>query len=66
MQPVIYTNDAGERQIQMMHWAFKLPGNPSRLFNARSEGIEHAKLWKDAFQKGRCIVPADAILSGRR
>jgi putative SOS response-associated peptidase YedK len=61
MQPVIYMNEDGERQIQMMRWAFKLADNPRPLFNARSEGIEHAKFWRDAFLKGRCIVPADAI-----
>lgn len=31
------------------------------LFNARSEGIDTATFWKDAFLKGRVIVPADAI-----
>jgi putative SOS response-associated peptidase YedK len=59
MQPVIYTNDAGERQMELMRWAFKLPDR--LLFNARSEGIEHSKFWKDAFLTGRCILPGDAI-----
>jgi putative SOS response-associated peptidase YedK len=61
LQPVILTNDAGERQIKLMRWAFRLPDKPKLLFNARSEGIEHAKFWKDAFLNGRCIVPGDAI-----
>jgi putative SOS response-associated peptidase YedK len=61
MQPVVHLNENGERQIEMMRWAFKLPDRPRPLFNARSEGIEHAKFWKDAFLKGRCIVPADAV-----
>jgi putative SOS response-associated peptidase YedK len=59
MQPVIYTNDAGERQMELMRWAFKLPDR--LLFNARSEGIEHSKFWKDAFLTGRCILPGDAV-----
>ena len=59
MQPVIYTNDAGERQIEMMRWGFKLPDR--LLFNARSEGIDHAKFWKDAFATGRAIAPGDSI-----
>lgn len=58
-QPVIYLNDDGERQIELMRWAFKLPDR--LLFNARSEDIEHSKFWKDAFAKGRVIVPGDAI-----
>ncbi len=61
LQPVVLTNEAGERHIELMRWAFKLPDRPRPLFNARSEGIEHAKFWKDAFLKGRCIVPGDAI-----
>jgi putative SOS response-associated peptidase YedK len=61
MQPVIHLNEDGERQIEMMRWAFKLPDRPRPLFNARSEGIERANFWKDAFLKGRCIVPGDAI-----
>jgi len=59
IQPVIYTNDAGERQMELMRWAFKLPDR--LLFNARSEGIENSKFWKDAFLTGRCILPGDAI-----
>lgn len=59
LQPVIFTNEAGERQIEMMRWGFKLPER--LLFNARSEGIDHAKFWKDAFAAGRAIVAGDAI-----
>lgn len=58
-QPVTYLNDDGERQIELMRWAFNLPDR--LLFNARSEDIEHSKFWKDAFAKGRVIVPGDAI-----
>jgi hypothetical protein len=59
LQPVIFTNDHGERQIELMRWTFKLPDK--LLFNARSEGIDHAKFWKDAFLSGRCIVPGDDL-----
>jgi putative SOS response-associated peptidase YedK len=59
MQPVIFTNEAGERQIEMMRWGFKLPDR--LLFNARSEGIADANFWKDAFLTGRAIAPGDAI-----
>ena len=59
VQPVVFTNDNGERQLGMMRWGFKLPDR--LLFNARSEGIERAAFWKDSFLRRRCIVPADAI-----
>ena len=59
LQPVIFLNKHGERRIEMMRWAFKLPGK--LLFNAKSEGIAQSMFWKDAFLKGRCIVPGDAV-----
>jgi putative SOS response-associated peptidase YedK len=59
MQPVIYMNEAGERQVEMMRWGFKLTDR--LLFNARSEGIAQANFWKDAFLTGRGIAPGDAI-----
>jgi putative SOS response-associated peptidase YedK len=59
IQPVVSINENGERQLELMRWGFKLPDR--LLFNARSEGIETSKFWKDAFLKGRVIVPADAI-----
>nr|WP_245632229.1 SOS response-associated peptidase family protein [Edaphobacter aggregans] len=59
VQPVVSVNQDGERQLELMRWGFKLPDR--LLFNARSEGIETSKFWKDAFLKGRVIVPADSI-----
>ena len=59
MQPVIYRNHNGERQIEMMRWAFRL--SDRLLFNTRSEGVAQAPFWKEAFLNGRIIVPGDAI-----
>jgi putative SOS response-associated peptidase YedK len=59
VQPVVLTNDNGERQIEMMRWGFRLPDR--LLFNARSEGIEAAKFWSERFKTRRCIVPADSF-----
>ena len=64
VQPVIFTNEAGERQIEMMRWGFKLPDR--LLFNARSEGITQASFWKDAFLTGRAIAPGDAIFEWKK
>jgi putative SOS response-associated peptidase YedK len=64
MQPIIYTNEAGERQVEMMRWGFKLPDR--LLFNARSEGITQANFWKDAFLTGRGIAPGDAIFEWKK
>ena len=59
VQPVVLLNDDGERQIELMRWAFRLP--KKLLFNARSEDILQTGFWKESFEKRRCIVPADAI-----
>ena len=64
MQPVIFQNESGERQIEMMRWGFKLPDR--LLFNARSEGISQANFWKDAFLNGRAIAPGDAIFEWKK
>lgn len=58
LQPVVFTG-GGERQIGLMRWGFKPSGR--LLFNARAEGIDQARFWKDSFLRRRCIVPADAI-----
>ncbi len=59
VQPVVSITPEGERRIELMRWGFKLPDR--LLFNARSEGIETSKFWKDAFLTSRVIVPADGI-----
>lgn len=64
MQPVVSIHADGQRQIELMRWGFKLPDR--LLFNARSEGIETSTFWKDAFLKGRIIVPADAIFEWKQ
>lgn len=64
VQPVVSVNADGRRQLELMRWGFKLPDR--LLFNARSEGIETSTFWKDAFLKGRIIVPADAIFEWKQ
>ncbi len=59
MQPVILKDGEAERKIEMMRWGFKLPDR--LLFNARAEGIDTAKFWKEHFANRRCIVPADTF-----
>ena len=58
-QPVVLTNEQGERQIEIMRWGFKLADR--FLFNARSEGIDTTKFWGERFKTGRCAVPADSF-----
>jgi putative SOS response-associated peptidase YedK len=64
MQPVVFNSESGEREMALMRWGFKLPDR--LVFNARSEGIDRAKFWKNSFLERRCIVPADAIFEWQK
>ena len=59
LQPVVLENADGARKIEMMRWGFKLPDR--FLFNARSEGVETSRFWKESFRQRRCLVPADSF-----
>jgi len=67
-QPIIRQNkDTGLRDLIQARWGF-VPGwqkpdekFPPTTFNARSEGIETAGMWKRAFAHHRCLVPADSF-----
>jgi putative SOS response-associated peptidase YedK len=68
MQPIIRLNkDSGERDLVMARWGFvpswQKPKEkfPPTTFNARAEGIEKAGMWKSAFARHRCLVPADSF-----
>lgn len=68
MQPIIRQNrDTGERELVTARWGFvptwQKPGEkfPPTTFNARAEGIATAGMWKRAFERHRCLVPADAF-----
>lgn len=64
MQPVVFTNDEGKRDLELMYWGFTFP---KRLtFNIRSDSILKAGLWKNSFEDHRCIVPADSFFEWKR
>ena len=66
MVPVIGLERNGERALKMFrwglipHWSKAMPGGPP-LINARSEGIGSSKMFGEAFQRRRCLVPADGF-----
>ena len=38
-------------------WGFKKPDGKGLIINARSETADEKKMFKNAFEKGRCVVP---------
>lgn len=51
----------GDRRIGLMKWGFKLPNSSRPIINSRSETIQEKKMFKEAFEKRRCIVPASGF-----
>ncbi|ACO31509.1 MULTISPECIES: SOS response-associated peptidase [Acidobacterium] len=64
VQPVVLQGQDGMRTLEMMRWGFKLQDR--LLFNARSEGIDHSKFWKESFLERRCLVPADSFFEWKK
>jgi len=46
----------GKRAVFPMVWGFTV--QQSSLFNARIESADQKPLWKEAFERRRCIIPA--------
>jgi putative SOS response-associated peptidase YedK len=60
----------GERTLQLLRWglipswAEDMKGG-AKLINARAEGISERPSFREAFQKRRCLVPADGFYEWR-
>jgi putative SOS response-associated peptidase YedK len=64
--PIVRINAAGERELTRMRWGFvprwaKDPSIGARMINARCETIADKPAYRNAFQRHRCLLPADAF-----
>jgi putative SOS response-associated peptidase YedK len=71
-QPIVrLSRDSGERELALLRWGL-VPfwsRNGKSLFssiNARAEGLETRPAYREAFQKRRCLVPADFFYEWQR
>ena len=72
-QPIVRENrDTGLRDMVLARWGFvpswhkageRLPAN---FFNARSEGVDTAPMWRRPFAAHRCLVPADSFFEWKK
>jgi putative SOS response-associated peptidase YedK len=65
-QPVAVITNAQNRRMDFMRWGLvpywaKDPSIGSKMINARSETIQEKPSFKNAFQKRRCLIPADGF-----
>ena len=61
--------ESGERRLDLLIWGF-LPtctkdAKARRPINARGETVATAPMWRDAYARRRCLVPADAFYEWR-
>ena len=69
--PVVTLRD-GVRTIEMMRWglvpfwAAKPGAKPPLMINARIESIDTKRVFKDALERKRCLVPADGFYEWKK
>jgi putative SOS response-associated peptidase YedK len=54
------------RSLAMLRWGLvparqREPGKPALLINARAESLQSRPAFRDAFERRRCLVPADGF-----
>ena len=73
-QPIIRNNrDTGERELVLLRWGL-IPFFTKSLasfktfltINARAEGIETSRTFREPFKKRRCLVPASGFYEWKR
>jgi len=64
MQPVDFSNEDGERDIELMYWSFTFPKRFT--FNTRSASVLKPGLWQNSFEELRRILPADCFYEWKR
>ncbi|MHA3980877.1 SOS response-associated peptidase [Halovulum sp. GXIMD14794] len=72
--PVVRKAEDGERELVSLAWGFrttnrsKKTGNlikPNAWNNARDDKLQRASLWKESFQKRRCLVPGSSFCEAK-
>lgn len=62
--PVVYLGDRGP-VLEDAEWGFQRSSGGLTI-NARSETAERTAMFRDAFRRGRCLLPADGFFEWRR
>lgn len=69
LQPVCRAGDSGARELTPMLWGFHPAwageGSPAPI-NARGETAASGRMFKDAFAKRRCLVPASGFYEWKK
>jgi putative SOS response-associated peptidase YedK len=68
--PIVRLNRTGERELVQVRWGLvprwaKDPSIGVRMINARAETVAERRAFSNAFQRHRCLVPADGFYEWR-
>ena len=63
--------ETGERELAFLQWGFvpawaRDPASMSQPINARGETVEAKPMFRDAFRKRRCLIPADGFYEWKK
>ena len=58
MAPVIAPDQKGNPAVFPMVWGYRIPGLKHPVVNTRVESASKKDVWKDGWNRHRCIVPA--------
>lgn len=62
----IITLEAGSLLSMDLPWGLRAPWSKAPLINAQAESLTRKPIFRDAFQKHRCLVPADGFYEWRK
>ena len=68
----IRINDESKaRELALLHWGFvpawaRDPASMNQPINARGESVEAKPMFRDAFRKRRCLIPADGFYEWKK
>jgi len=54
------------REISDMRWGFPNPYGTNRIINARGETVAGKPMFRDAFRRRRCLIPASAFFEWQK
>ncbi len=63
---LFFTRSDDNIQANLGNWGFHKPGLSYPVINARSEGLQSVKLFKNILQEGRCIIPVTGYFEWKK